>query len=488
MAKPQEIMKTFNDENVTFINVSSSITLSDELPTFDEDFQQAKKNYWKDKIKGIKKVVAPMVDQSELAFRMFLLDNGSDLCYSPMLHAHLFTNNATYRATALSSCPKDRPLIVQFCANDPRTFVDACRLVEGICDGVDLNLGCPQIIAKKGHYGAYLQEEPELIKEMVSLCYKHCKLPISVKIRRLDTDEETLAYAKMLDEAGASLLTLHGRTRDMRGPNTGVADWKIIKKIKESLSIPVIANGNIQMPGDVDRCLLETGADAVMSAEGILSNPLLFNEKLEINFKICQRYLEYAMKYKANLSAVRAHVFRICHYSWLEYNDLRDRVAHASSTEMFIDIVKDLEERIIKDNPDVNFSSEDWQTYVKPEDNNFYDIIFALPHWFAKPYIRPATDDAKPSLTEYRLTRRDHLTKIAELAGLSKRYVRKCLKRQIKVPGIDGEIEPKKKYTKCEGCSSPAGTQCDYTLCKKCCKEKCKTESIGCKIHFKIKE
>ncbi|CEF66868.1 tRNA-dihydrouridine(16/17) synthase [NAD(P)(+)]-like [Strongyloides ratti] len=487
MANSEETVTLVDNEEVDFINVPQIMILSNELPTFDEDFQQAKKNYWKNKIKNIKKVVAPMVDQSELAFRMLLRDNGSDLCYTPMLHAQLFTTNSTYRSTALASCSQDRPLIVQFCANDARTFVDACRMVEGICDGVDLNLGCPQIIAKKGHYGAYLQEEPELIRDMVSLCYKHCRLPISVKIRRLDTDEETLAYAKMLDEAGASLLTLHGRTRDMRGPHTGIADWNIIKKIKESLSIPVIANGNIQMPGDVEKCINETGADAVMSAEGILSNPMLFNETLEVNFKVCLLYLDYANKYRANLSAVRAHVFRTCHYSWLVYNDLRDRVAHASSIEMFVDIVKELEKRIIQDNPDKDFTKESWLSYKKPEHDNFFDEIFALPHWFSKPYIRPFTDDTKPSSTEYRATRRDNLAKIAELAGLSKRYVRKCLKRQIKVPGLDGEIEQKKKYIKCEECNSPAGTQCDHTLCKKCCKARCKTESIVCKIHFKIK-
>uniref|UniRef100_A0A0N4Z1Z8 tRNA-dihydrouridine(16/17) synthase [NAD(P)(+)] n=1 Tax=Parastrongyloides trichosuri TaxID=131310 RepID=A0A0N4Z1Z8_PARTI len=430
---------TLEEEKNVLFHVDPSIPIPESLPHFDEEFQRKKKFFWKKNITKVTKVVAPMVDQSELAFRMLLRNHGSQLCFTPMLHAHLFTTNLTYRSTALASCAGDRPLIVQFCGNDPKIFLDACRLVEGFCDGVDLNLGCPQIIAKKGHYGSYLQEEPELIKEMVSLVYKYCKLPISVKIRKLETDEDTLNYVKMLDEAGASMITLHGRTREMRGASTGIGDWKIIKKVKDFLDIPVIANGNIQFPGDVDKCLKETGADAVMAAEGILYNPYLFDEKLEVNFKICQEYLKYAKKYEANLSAIRAHVFRMCHYSWLEYKELRDKVAHASSVDMFIDIVNELENYICKDYPDIDFNNQDWLLYVKPEHETFESIISALPHWFSKPYIRPPTNDATPSLTEFRMTRRDNLAKISEDTGLSKRYIRKILKRKLKMPGVDLE-------------------------------------------------
>lgn len=88
---------------------------------------------------------------------MMMRKNGAQLCYTPMIHANLFVNDHTYRRSAFSTVADDRPLIVQFCANDPQTLLKACRLVENFCDGVDLNLGCPQLIAKRGRYGAYLQ-------------------------------------------------------------------------------------------------------------------------------------------------------------------------------------------------------------------------------------------------------------------------------------------------------------------------------------------
>src|SRR6478609_4562009 len=94
---------------------------------------------------------------SELAFRMFMRRHNGHLFFTPMIHARLFVESYAYRKTAISSVPEDRPLIVQFCANDPDIFLDACRLVEGFCDGVDLNLGCPQMVARRGRYGSFLQ-------------------------------------------------------------------------------------------------------------------------------------------------------------------------------------------------------------------------------------------------------------------------------------------------------------------------------------------
>ncbi|PIO54367.1 dihydrouridine synthase, partial [Teladorsagia circumcincta] len=198
---------------------------------------------------------------------MFMRKHGAHITVTPMIHAHLFVNDTTYRRNSLALCEADRPLIVQFCANKPETFLAACRLVEGVCDGVDLNLGCPQMVAKKGRYGAYLQDEVDLVCSMVSAVRDFCALPVSCKIRIRDCPQQTIEYARRLVDAGATMLTVHGRTREMKGADTGLADWSRIREVVEAVDVPVVANGNIQMPGDVERCLAETKAAAVMSAE-----------------------------------------------------------------------------------------------------------------------------------------------------------------------------------------------------------------------------
>ncbi|TFB06299.1 tRNA-dihydrouridine [Trichoderma ghanense] len=244
-----------------------------------------------------KYIVAPMVDQSEFAWRMltrsFLLpeEQSKLLAYTPMLHARLFSQDEKYRRAHfqavrpgsdepwLDGNPKiDRPLFVQFCANDPEALLAAAKHVVPYCDAVDLNLGCPQGIARKGHYGAFLQEDQDLIFKLVNILHRELPIPVTAKIRVLETKEKTLEYAQNVLKAGASILTVHGRRREQKGHLTGVADWDMIRFLRDNLPPETVlfANGNILQPGDLQRCLDATGADGIMSAEGNLSDPGLF--------------------------------------------------------------------------------------------------------------------------------------------------------------------------------------------------------------------
>lgn len=220
--------------------------------------------------------LAPMVDQSELPFRLLCKKYGATVTWTPMMHAALFVKDATYRKENLSTSPDDRPLVVQFCANDSETFLSAAKMVESIADAVDLNLGCPQGIARKGHYGAFLQDEWSLIEQIVSKASSSLTIPVCCKIRIFPSVDKTVSYARMLVKAGASFLTVHGRTREQKGALTGIADWSQIAAVKAAVNVPVYANGNIQFKHDIPLCLQATRADGVMSAEGILYNPALF--------------------------------------------------------------------------------------------------------------------------------------------------------------------------------------------------------------------
>lgn len=174
----------------------------------------------------------------------------------------------------------DRPLFAQFCANDPEELLSAAQYVAPFCDAVDLNLGCPQGIARKGKYGAFLQEDQDLIYALINKLHTSLDVPVTAKIRILETMEKTLDYAKNVLKAGASILTVHGRQREQKGHKTGLADWNTIRFLRENLPKETVlfANGNILRREDIDRCLEATGADGVMSAEGNLYDPAIFSE------------------------------------------------------------------------------------------------------------------------------------------------------------------------------------------------------------------
>ncbi|KDP31983.1 hypothetical protein JCGZ_12444 [Jatropha curcas] len=274
-----------------------------------------------------KLIVAPMVDNSELPFRMLCRKYGAEAAYTPMLHSRIFTENEKYRDQEFTTCKEDRPLFVQFCANDPEILLEAARRVEPYCDYVDINLGCPQRIARRGNYGAFLMDKLPLVKSLVEKLTLNLNVPVSCKIRVFPKLEDTINYARMLEEAGCSLLAVHGRTRDEKDGKKFRADWKAIKAVKDALRIPVLANGNIRHMDDVQSCLEETGADGVLSAESLLENPALFagfrttewvvgDEESNIDGKLDQadllvEYLQLCEKYPVPWRMIRAHVHKM---------------------------------------------------------------------------------------------------------------------------------------------------------------------------------
>lgn len=321
------------------------------------------------KIGEPKFVCAPMVDQSELAFRMLCRKYGTTLCYTPMLHSRLTVEDKNYLADNFSTCPEDRPLFVQFCGNDPDTLLKAAQMVEDQCDAVDINLGCPQGIARKGHYGSFLLGEPELIGRMVKKLADNLKVPVTCKIRILPKEEDTMKLVRIIVENGCSLLTVHGRTKEQNKQKVGKCDWEMIKKIKQSVNIPVFANGGIFNYEDAVKCLEYTGVDGVMSSESLLENPALFSGKVYNLDQIALEYLDICKTYETDPAYIRPHLFKILFTGLQKNPELREELGRSRTMEEFLDITHKLNQLRIAESPE---SKIGWYLRYIPEGDRLY--------------------------------------------------------------------------------------------------------------------
>uniref|UniRef100_A0A1A8JI63 tRNA-dihydrouridine(16/17) synthase [NAD(P)(+)]-like n=1 Tax=Nothobranchius kuhntae TaxID=321403 RepID=A0A1A8JI63_NOTKU len=413
--------------------------------------------FWRKTLNEARYVVAPMVDQSELAWRLLSRRHGAQLCYTPMLHAQVFVRDANYRRENLYSevCEEDRPLIAQFCANDPEVFLQAALLAQDYCDAIDLNLGCPQMIAKRGHYGVFLQDEWELLEKIVSLAHQKLSVPITCKIRVFEEIEKTVGYAQMLEKAGCQLLTVHGRTKDQKGAMTGIASWEHIKAVRKAVNIPVFANGNIHHLSDVERCIQETGVQGVMSAEGNLHNPALFEGRSPPVWEMAEEYLEI-------------------------HQDLREELAKVKTLQALADVSKQLELRCQEEMAN--------RKDVEDKEGNI-----PLPHWICQPYIRPAPKQ----LTTNGSAQGSELRKMVcqkrsleDLDGAAEVLSKNKQKKKSRNPHKNFCTQQKPKYLKCEQCGNPKGNKCVFNLCRGCCKKKAFKEIADCPSHglrFKTK-
>uniref|UniRef100_A0A8B9HF02 tRNA-dihydrouridine(16/17) synthase [NAD(P)(+)]-like n=1 Tax=Astyanax mexicanus TaxID=7994 RepID=A0A8B9HF02_ASTMX len=421
--------------------------------------------FWKKTLQSAKYILAPMVEQSELAWRLLSRRHGIQLCYTPMLHAQVFLRDANYRRENLYNdvSPEDRPLITQFCANDPEVFVQAALLAQDYCDAIDLNLGCPQMIAKRGHYGVFLQDEWELLERMIQLANEKLSVPITCKIRVFPELEKTVKYAKMLERAGCQLLTVHGRTKDQKGAQTGVASWEHIKAVRDAVSIPVFANGNIQHLTDVQRCLDETGVQGVMSAEGNLHNPALFEGCSPPVWEMAEEYLEVVQKHPpCTLSFVRAHLFKLWHHTLQIHQDLREELAKAKNLAGLEEVNRQLKQRC--------------QEEMAKDESERHQTGLPFPHWICQPYVRPPPKD--PS--------QENEQKTPQVKAV-------CMKRALE--DSDSSNDPLSKNKQKKKARNPhknfcpelkrelmnrCGNKCVFNLCRGCCKKKAFKEVADC--------
>lgn len=233
-------------------------------------------------------VLAPMAGICNSAFRRICKEMGCGLIYAEMVSDKAITYGNRKTIDMLSMTDMERPIVQQIFGSDVDSFVEAALYIE--CemkpDIIDINMGCPvPKVAVRAQAGSALLKDPSKIYDIVSSVVSAVSTPVSVKIRS-GWDKEhinAVEVAKVCEMAGASLITVHPRTRSEG--YSGKADWNIIREVKDAVTIPVIGNGDIKSPEDALRMLNETGCDAVMIGCGVLGNPWLISNTLS--------YLEY---------------------------------------------------------------------------------------------------------------------------------------------------------------------------------------------------
>jgi len=269
-------------------------------------------------------VLAPLAGYTDLPFRLLCREYGAGLVVSEMISCHGLKYGQQKTIHMLASSPMEQPVSFQLFGAEPEIMAKATALLNEFSPSfIDINMGCPvRKVTKKGA-GSALMKDIKLAEKIILAVVSESNVPVTVKTRVGIDKEQTTAvdFAKMSENAGAAAITIHGRTWTQAF--AGTADWGIVAKVKRSVSIPVIGNGDVMNYKQGLSRIDETGCDGIMVGRAALGNPWVFKEEgrpesLNCILPAVDRHLELIKEHldtKRQLAYIRNHIGRyFCHF------------------------------------------------------------------------------------------------------------------------------------------------------------------------------
>lgn len=267
------------------------------------------------KLKG-QAILSPMAGVTDVAFRALCKKYGAAMTCTEFLHSTAINRRNKKTLKMLATDPIENPKQIQLFGASVDEVVKAAKFVEKDFDIIDINCGCPAWKVIKTGAGSELMKEPEQLGELITKLNNATKIPITIKIRA-GIDEKNLnalEVAKIAEKSGAAAIAIHARTQ--KQGYSGKADWDIIKKVKQELSIPVIGNGDVFTPEDFKEKLLQSKVDYILIARGAIGNPYIFKQiedymktgkyKTKNPLDLFKEYLTLAKKHEIEFSQIKA--------------------------------------------------------------------------------------------------------------------------------------------------------------------------------------
>lgn len=269
-------------------------------------------------------ILAPMAGITNLPFRIICEEFEPGMVCTEMASSRAIFYNDQKTRRLLNTEGEKSPISMQIFGSDEESMGFAAKYVSQLADIIDINMGCPAPKVVKNGDGSKLLLDLEQAKKVIKAVVKNSKVPVTLKIRKGWDNEHIVAVeiAKIAEEVGISAITVHGRTRSEF--YTGHADWDIIRKVKENVSIPVIGNGDITDGITAKKMLEETNVDGIMIGRGALGNPWIFKEiktyleteeiiekpSNEERLQIIQKHIKLAVKEKGEIAIkeMRKHI------------------------------------------------------------------------------------------------------------------------------------------------------------------------------------